>query len=226
LIKDLKKDYERLVYPDDVTLEIGLTYVCAYMDEEHGRLSSRVFERYHWVDNRLKWDSTKYEGVTKLSIPDKYIWTPDVHLQNSIMTEDRNEVNAVIHADGNVYWIPPTNYKTRCTEHNDHEDSYHCKLSLGSWTYDAKSIPLQLFMGGFDTKMYLDNCPYTIDNAKASIKNTKYDCCPNPFATLNVEFDIHKKKEVKYDDDDDDDHDDDHGYKHQYSKDCVWPHCN
>ena len=225
LIADLKKDYNKIIYPDNITLQIGLTYVCAYMDEEHHRLSSRVFERYHWVDNRLSWDPKKYEGVEKISIPDKYIWTPDVHLQNAIMTEDRDEVNAVVLANGNVYWIPPVNYKTRCSDHDDHDDSYHCKLSLGSWTYDAKSVPLELFLGGFDTKFYLDTCPYTIDNAKAAIKTKKYECCPNPYSTLNVEFDIHKRKEEEENGEDDDDDDHHHGYKARFSKDCVWPHC-
>lgn len=228
LLVDLKKEYNKVVYPDNITLEVGITYVCAYMDQEHGRLNSRVIERYHWVDNRLKWDPTAYEGVDKLSIPAKYIWTPDVHLQNAIMSEDRDEVNAVVLANGNVYWIPPVFYKTRCVDHDDHDDSYHCKLSLGSWTYDANSIPLELFFGGFDTKMYLDSCPYVLENAKAIIKNTKYDCCPNPYATLNVEFDIHKRKDDDHDDDHDDDDDDDHhhGYKPRYSQDCEWPHCS
>jgi hypothetical protein len=223
LIRDLNKDYEKIAYPDNMTLEVGMTIVCAYMDEEHGRLSSRVIERYHWVDHRLRWDPKAYGGVEKVSVPDKYIWTPDVHLQNAIMHEDREEVNAVVLANGNVYWIPPVNYKTRCTHHDDHDDAYHCQFKLGSWTYDANSIPLELFLSGLDTKMYLDSCPYTVDNTKAVIKNTKYDCCPNPYATLNVEFDLHKKKEDKHDDDDDDEHH--HGYKPRFSKDCEWPHC-
>jgi len=229
LLRDLRKDYERVVYPDNVTLEIGIGFVCAYMDPEHNRLSSRVIERYHWIDDRLTWDPKKYEGVEKISMPAKYIWTPDVHLQNAIMTEDRDEVNAVVLANGNVYWIPPVNYKTRCSDHDDDDIDYHCKLSLGSWTYDAKSIPLELFYGGFDTKMYLDNCPYEIVDVKYEIKNTKYECCPNPYATFNIEFDLHKKKSRDADDgeDHDDDDDDDHhyGYKAKYSKDCVWPHC-
>jgi hypothetical protein len=232
----LEKGYDKLVYPDNITLEIGIGYVCAYMDEGHYRLSSRVVERYHWVDNRLKWDPKKYENVDKISVPDEMIWTPDVHLQNAIMAENRASVHAVVLPTGDVYWIPPVNYNTRCGDHEADEYDYHCKLVLGSWTYDANSIPLELFRGGFDTKMYLDTCPYTLENAKAVIKNTFYECCKNPFATLNVEFDIHKKKAKKDDDDDDDDSDSDsdsdsdddddhHGYKARHSYECPWPHC-
>jgi len=227
LIADLKKDYNKVIYPDNATIQIGITYVCAYMDQEHYRLNSRVVERYHWVDSRLSWDPTKYEGVEKLSIPDKYIWTPDIRLQDAIMTEERDEVNAVVLANGNVYWIPPAFYKTRCSDHEDDHDAYHCKLRLGSWTYDANSIPLELFLHGFDTKLYLDNCPYVIEDAKAVIKNTKFDCCPNPYGTMNIEFDLHKRKHDHEEDDDDDD--DDHhrgGYRPQYSEDCEWPHCH
>jgi hypothetical protein len=236
LIRDLSKDYQKIVYPDNITLELGISFVCGYMDEEHGRLNSRVIERYHWVDSRLRWDPKAYEGVTKVSIPDSHIWTPDVRLQNAIITEDRDEVNAVVLADGNVYWIPPAHYKSRCADIEEEKDAYHCKLSLGSWTYDANSIPLDLFFGGFDSnKMYLESCPYVLEHASYSIKNTKYDCCPNPYATLNIEFDMHKRKKDKKDDDDDSDDDsdsdsdsddDDDGYKPTYSKDCVWPHCS
>jgi len=234
---DLTKGYDKLVYPDNITLQIGLAYVCAYMDDTHHRLNSRVWERYHWVDNRLTWDPKKYENVDKISIPIDLIWSPDVHLQNAIMSESRDPMNAVVLPNGNVYWVPSVNYKTRCSEHEDDDHDYHCKLKLGSWTYDAKSIPLEKYEDGFDTTIYLDECPYAIENARATILNKQYACCPNPFATLNVEFDIHKKKKDDDSDDDDSDDsdsdsdDDDHhhhrrgGYRPRHSYDCPWPHC-
>jgi len=234
LHQHLTKGYDKYVYPDNITLQIGVTYVCAYMDETHHRLNSRVVERYHWVDNRLTWDPKKYEDVDKISVPIDLIWSPDVHLQNSIMSESRDSMNAVVLPNGNIYWVPPVNYKTRCSEHEDDDLDFHCKLRLGSWTYDSKSIPLEMFGEGFDTKMYLDECPYAIENGRATIQNKKYPCCENPYATLNVEFDIHKKKKDGDDSDDDDDSDSDsdsdddddhHGYKPRHSYDCPWPHC-
>jgi len=225
LLKDLNKNYDKITYPDNVSVELAVSMVCAYMEEDHSRLSSRVVERYHWVDNRLSWDPTKYEGIDKISVPDVHVWTPDVKLQNAIMKESRDEVNVMILDSGDVYWVPPANYRTRCVSNDDDNQSHHCELSLGSWTYDTKMIPLETFKGGFYTKLYLESCPYVLENSKAEIVTKQCDICPNPYATLHIEFDIHKKDHKHEDSDGDGDHDDEHEEKKVYSKDCVWPHC-
>ena len=36
----------------------------------------------YWVDYRLAWDPSKYEGIEKLCIPSKQIWLPDIVLYN------------------------------------------------------------------------------------------------------------------------------------------------
>lgn len=35
-----------------------------------------------WTDNRLAWNSSRYEGVNILRIPAKRIWLPDIVLYN------------------------------------------------------------------------------------------------------------------------------------------------
>jgi len=222
LLAELNKDYHVLVPPDNVTLEAGLTFVCTHIETETHKLRSRVVERFHWVDSRLTWDPQEFGGIDRLSLPEKYVWKPDVKLQDTIVTEERDEVHVVVLSNGNVYWIPAANYKSLCSESDDKDDhTYHCQLRLGSWTYDAEALPMEVFEKGVDTQMYLDDCPYVVSNAQASIKSVKYDCCPNPFLSLVINFDVQEKGHGK--DDDDDDHEEEEIH---YTKDCKWPYCH
>jgi len=128
-------------------------------------------------------------------------------------------------SDGTVYWIPPATYETLCTESEDDDDhSFHCRLTLGSWTRDERNLPLQLFASGVDTKMYLKTCPYVVEHAKAVIKHTKYDCCPELYDSLEINFDVVKREDHDDDDDDDHDDDDDDDEHHLLSRRHIWPH--
>jgi hypothetical protein len=208
-----------------------MTIVCAQFDPASHKLTTRVFERFNWVDTRLKWDPASYEGIKKVSAPSKLLWRPDIRLQNAVShSEERDEVNSVFLSDGAVYWIPPATYKTLCSSSDNEDDhSFHCRITLGTWTYDGRSLPLELFADGVDTKMYLKECPYRVKNAKAVVKHTKYDCCPEPYDSIEVTFDIEENKDKDHKDDDQSHADEKDGHKvaHKvdYSK-CRWPHCD
>jgi len=227
LYHDLAKDYEHHVDPGNFSVEIGLTFLCGTLNRKTHVLTSRVFERYHWHDPRLAWDPSKYQGIRKGSIPAEAIWTPDIQLLNAFPhSEDRDEINAVVLANGSVYWIPPATYTTLCHhEEKDDDDTWHCRLKLGSWTYNDKEMPVELFAGGFDTKMYIPTCPYVVSHFTAFIKSTKYDCCPEEYLTLEVDFEIKERH-----DDDEEEHHEPERKKvsrshHIPKRQCFWPHC-
>jgi len=193
LLADMKKDYQKLVEPDDVKVKVGMSYICGQFEKESHRLKSRVFERYTWTDPRLAWDPTGYGGLAKITVEDKYIWTPEIRLLDAVGdTEVRDEVQAVILSTGTVYWIPPTTYKTICPS-GDEEDTYHCTIRLSSWVDDADTVPLDIFEGGFDMKFALKACPWVATNVDVSIKTTKYDCCPKPYDSLVITFDLKER---------------------------------
>lgn len=225
LYKDKAKTYNKDAEPDGMNLKLGVTYLCGRYNRRSHVLTSRVFERYTWVDKRLAWSPKEYGGVTKVSVTDKEVWTPDVSLVNAIDSDStRDHVNAVVLANGTVYWIPTATYHTLCTEHED-DDHYTCKLALGSWTYNIKEIPLELFAGGFDKKVYLKSCPWVVTDSHVAIKTNKYDCCPEPYQHLEVTLTIAPRPDDEDDHHEEEDDSKDHKKYHTPKRTCFWPHC-
>jgi len=222
-----KKDYIRHVAPSNVTLKIGISYVCGVYHRRTHILTSRVFELYSWNDPRLAWDPKDYSGLNKISISSHKIWQPDIKLYNAFANSEHVDyTDALILANGTVIWVPRVTYNSLCDEHDEEDDHvHHCKLRLGSWTQTTTDMPLELFEGGFDTNSYLKECPYVVTHHRARITVKKYDCCPEPYPYLDVDLDIERR---------DHEHEDEHEEEpskrnrwegHFKKKACFWPHC-
>jgi nicotinic acetylcholine receptor alpha-6 len=193
LVKDLLKDYMKEVDPGTTNLTFGVSYMCADLSRYTLQLTSKVLEKYEWVDSRLKWDPSKYDGIQNIRLPANSIWTPDFKLYNTLNEpETRDDVNVVVMANGTIIWIPMVVYKTYCEPGRDKGDSIACLLHLGSWTYDANTLILQ--SSGLDiVSMYQDACPYVVTDPKADVESMVYPCCPEPYASMYVRFRIHHR---------------------------------
>jgi len=193
LVKDLMKDYMKEVDPGTTDFNLAVSYVCADLNRFTLQLTSKVVESHVWHDSRLTWDPTKYDGIKILRLPAKTLWMPDVKLYNAQDdSETIDDVNAVILANGTVMWIPMITYKSYCEPGRDKGDSISCSLKLGSWTYDADTLKLQ--SQDLDiTSMYLDTCPYVITEPKVNVESKVYPCCPEPYASLHINFRLHHR---------------------------------
>jgi len=191
LLGDLMKNYMKAVEPDDTPLKMSVSYQCAHLNRDTHELTSKLLEKYTWQDNRLQWNPDEYGGVAAMRIPAKMLWTPDVKLFTGPSEEEtRYEVNTVVFNNGTVLWMPLVIYKTYCSP-SPHEDrSASCKIQIGSWTYDAEMLKLQLDGPGFDTAMYIDTCPYTTEDFKVEVKSELYPCCPEKYASMYIEFKV------------------------------------
>lgn len=192
LVGDLLfKGYLRAVDPGNTPLRMGLSYVCADLNTDTSQLTSKLLEKYNWEDSRLKWTPANYDGIEQIRVPAKMIWTPDVKLYNThAEPELRDDVNAVIYSNGSVLWMPLVTYKTRCSLSHDEDGSATCDIKIGSWTYDANNLKLQLEEPGFDTVMYLDTCPFVISESTVKVETNVYPCCPEPYAALEASFTV------------------------------------
>jgi nicotinic acetylcholine receptor len=193
LLADLMKDYMKAVEPDDTPLKMAISYVCASLNKETHELTSKLLEKYTWQDNRLKWNPDEHGGITQMRIPAKMLWTPDVKLYTAKNEEEvRDEVNTVAMSNGTVLWMPMVAYKTYCSPASDESEdrASTCQIKIGSWTYDADTLDLQLDGDGFDTFMYIDSCPYTIQDPKVKIDSQQYPCCPEKYASMHIEFKV------------------------------------
>jgi len=225
LYKDKAKDHSAHVeplQPDGIEVKTGLSFICANFDKETHVLTTRVLEKYSWLDPRVTWKPAEYGGIQKTSTPVSKIWHPDMRLFNSFgHSEERDDVNAIHLADGTNIWVPPAVYTTLCSPSADDDDpTVHCHFTIGSWTFDTPTLSLHLFGSGVDSSMYLEECPYVVKNAKATISHTKYDCCENTFDKLEVKFDVVERSHEEHEEEKSQDE------KTHYTHTCRWPHCD
>ncbi|XP_035507811.1 neuronal acetylcholine receptor subunit beta-4 [Morone saxatilis] len=149
-----KKRYNPLIRPAvnrtervTVKLQVSLAQLIS-VNEREQIMTTNVWLTQHWVDYRLSWDPSKYEGIDKLRIPSRHIWLPDIVLYNN--ADGTYEVtvftNAVVLYNGSINWLPPAIYKSACKIEVKHFpfDQQNCTLKFRSWTYDHTEIDLIL----------------------------------------------------------------------------------
>ncbi|XP_058484579.1 neuronal acetylcholine receptor subunit beta-4 [Solea solea] len=130
-----------------VKLQVSLAQLIS-VNEREQIMTTNVWITQHWVDYRLSWDPTKYEGIDKLRIPSRHIWLPDIVLYNN--ADGTYEVtvftNAIVLFNGSINWLPPAIYKSACKIEVKHFpfDQQNCTLKFRSWTYDHTEIDLIL----------------------------------------------------------------------------------
>jgi hypothetical protein len=217
------KNYKRYVKPSNVTVSIGINYLCGILDERSDLLTSRVFERYKWNDRRLSWDPSKFGGLKLVHIPSHLVWLPDnLRALNSVHGfAERDDVSVAIDHEGHVYWWPLAVYKTLCTKSSSYrtDHTYHCYIGFGPWSQGKPSLPLQLlFQPGveLDNTIFYDQCPYIIEALRSEFKTLSYECCQEPFQLLSFHFELRRRglmdgKRVE---------------EKKKTEDCKWPNCS
>ncbi|XP_024417603.2 neuronal acetylcholine receptor subunit beta-4 [Desmodus rotundus] len=156
LMDDLlnKTRYSNLIRPAtnssqliSIQLQLSLAQLIS-VNEREQIMTTNVWLKQEWTDNRLAWNSSRYEGVNILRIPAKRIWLPDIVLYNN--ADGTYEVslytNVVVHANGSIMWLPPAICKSTCKIEVKHFpfDQQNCSLKFRSWTYDHTEIDMVL----------------------------------------------------------------------------------
>ncbi|XP_062327034.1 neuronal acetylcholine receptor subunit beta-4 [Osmerus eperlanus] len=149
-----KDRYNKLIRPAinrtervTVKLQVSLAQLIS-VNEREQIMTTNVWLTQHWVDYRLSWDPSDYEGIDKLRIPSRHIWLPDIVLYNN--ADGTYEVtvftNAIVQFNGSIFWLPPAIYKSACKIEVKHFpfDQQNCTLKFRSWTYDHTEIDLVL----------------------------------------------------------------------------------
>ncbi|KFP37589.1 hypothetical protein N324_10060, partial [Chlamydotis macqueenii] len=117
-------------------------------NEREQIMTTNVWLNQEWIDYRLAWKPSDYEGINKLRIPAKHIWLPDIVLYNN--ADGTYEVslytNAIVKNNGSIRWLPPAIYKSACKIEVKHFpfDQQNCTLKFRSWTYDHTEIDMVL----------------------------------------------------------------------------------
>ncbi|MBN3308932.1 ACHB4 protein, partial [Amia calva] len=133
-----------------IKLQVSLAQLIS-VNEREQIMTTNVWLTQNWIDYRLSWDPSEYDGIDKLRLPPRHIWLPDIVLYNN--ADGTYEVtlftNAIVQFNGSVSWLPPAIYKSACKIEVKHFpfDQQNCTLKFRSWTYDHTEIDLVLKTG-------------------------------------------------------------------------------
>ncbi|KAL9837677.1 neuronal acetylcholine receptor subunit beta-4 [Geothlypis trichas] len=146
--------YNKLIRPAvnssqlvSIELQVSLAQLIS-VNEREQIMTTNVWLNQEWIDYRLAWKPSDYEGINKLRIPAKHIWLPDIVLYNN--ADGTYEVslytNAIVSNNGSIRWLPPAIYKSACKIEVKHFpfDQQNCTLKFRSWTYDHTEIDMVL----------------------------------------------------------------------------------
>uniref|UniRef100_A0A3B3T3K0 Cholinergic receptor nicotinic beta 4 subunit n=1 Tax=Paramormyrops kingsleyae TaxID=1676925 RepID=A0A3B3T3K0_9TELE len=146
--------YNKLIRPainrtERVTIKLLVSLAqLISVNEREQIMTTNVWLTQDWVDYRLSWDPSKFDGIDKLRIPSRHVWLPDIVLYNN--ADGTYEVtvftNVIVSFNGSVSWLPPVIYKSACKIEVKHFpfDQQNCTLKFRSWTYDHTEIDLVL----------------------------------------------------------------------------------
>uniref|UniRef100_A0A673YIH3 Neuronal acetylcholine receptor subunit beta-4-like n=1 Tax=Salmo trutta TaxID=8032 RepID=A0A673YIH3_SALTR len=136
--------------PVTIKLQVSLAQLISVHDREQIMITN-VWLTQNWVDYRLSWEPSDFDGIDKLRIPSRHIWLPDIVLYNNAdgIYEVTVFTNAIVLSNGTIFWLPPAIYKSACKIEVKHFpfDQQNCTLKFRSWTYDHTEVDLVLRTG-------------------------------------------------------------------------------
>ncbi|PAV91319.1 hypothetical protein WR25_21905 [Diploscapter pachys] len=175
-------------------------------------MTSSVWLKQVWMDNKLSWNPKNYGGVKVLYVPSEMIWLPDIVLYNNADSSYNITIStkATLHYSGEVTWEPPAIFKSMCQIDVEFFpfDEQTCHLKFGSWTYSDDLLELEMLennitykqernengmvenvsivINGIDLSDYYPSVEWDIMSREAKRRSKNYpSCCPE-----NAYYDI------------------------------------
>ncbi|XP_026502083.1 acetylcholine receptor subunit epsilon-like isoform X1 [Terrapene carolina triunguis] len=150
LFANYDKNTRPVIRPDDtVPVQIMLTLTnLISLNEKEETLTTNVWIKFEWVDYRLNYSNSEFEGIRSLRVPSDMVWLPDIVLENNIdgQFEIAYYANVLVYPGGAMYWLPPAIYRSTCAIEVTYFpfDWQNCSLVFQSQTYSANEVELQL----------------------------------------------------------------------------------
>ncbi|KAK3097858.1 hypothetical protein FSP39_013889 [Pinctada imbricata] len=209
LIEDLTRNYNPIVRPINATnsinvIALGLSMIdIAELHEKEEIFETGAFLQHLWSDPRLKWEPSKYGGLTDVHIPASLIWKPDITLINNADTVmEKVEPLVIIFHLGTVFYSPQYRLRAPCQMDLSKFpfDEQNCFLLFGSWTYDNSRINLTHFVNGkkgLDMKDFRMNKEWKVLETQTTRIDKHYEMGNNKVPLIKYEFKL-KRNSVYY----------------------------
>ncbi|KAH9424986.1 hypothetical protein DERP_009210, partial [Dermatophagoides pteronyssinus] len=188
LFNYLMRNYDNTIRPvrnasKPINIRLGITL-------------TQIFD-LEWIDEFLQWNSSEFGNISKIRIPCQSIWLPDIVLYNNADDYTRGYMNsrAIIEPNGNVFWPPPTKFRSTCQVDVTYFpfDDQICLMKLGSWIYDGLTVNIENRTQNVDLSNYVSNGEWDLIGTKLVRNVVYYPCCFEPFPDVTITIIIRRK---------------------------------
>jgi len=203
LLSHLMENYDREVRPvynasQAVVVRVGITLTQIFdMDEKNQVLTTNIWLDQEWNDQLLTWNPAQFNGIEKMLIPCDKLWLPDIVLYNSAddYSQEYFRSLAAIDHTGNVFWPPPTKFRSTCPVDVKYFpfDDQTCNLKLSSWMYDGTKLNVLNRTSNIDLENYVPNGEWELLEARLTRTEQYYPCCIEPYPSMTVTIRIRRK---------------------------------
>ncbi|KAF7493101.1 Neuronal acetylcholine receptor subunit alpha-10 [Sarcoptes scabiei] len=203
LLTYLMRNYDNTIRPVNdamkpINIRLGITLTQIFdLDEKNQVLTTNIWLDQEWIDEFLTWNSTEFGNITKIRIPCQNIWLPDIVLYNNADDYTRGYMNsrAIIESNGNVFWPPPTKFRSTCQVDVTYFpfDDQKCILKLGSWIYDGNNVNIENRTQNVDLANYVPNGEWDLVQTSLIRNVVFYPCCVEPFPDVTITLVIRRK---------------------------------
>ncbi|KAH9493854.1 hypothetical protein DERF_014582 [Dermatophagoides farinae] len=203
LFNYLMRNYDNTIRPlknasKPINIRLGITLTQIFdLDEKNQVLTTNVWLDQEWIDEFLQWNSSEFGNISKIRIPCQSIWLPDIVLYNNADDYTRGYMNsrAIIEPNGNVFWPPPTKFRSTCQVDVTYFpfDDQTCSMKLGSWIYDGLTVNIENRTQNVDLSNYVSNGEWDLISTSLIRNVVYYPCCFEPFPDVTITLVIRRK---------------------------------
>ncbi|CAH1799898.1 unnamed protein product [Owenia fusiformis] len=206
LQKALFKDYVASTRPHlntTTNLTMGMTVRnLLHVHERSRAIKLKVWFRFFWNDERLRWDPKDYGNISILHFPTADLWTPDIVLYNNVnedytsLQDYSREVPVIVYNNGDIRWYFPGVIETNCPIDITMFpfDTQHCIVYFGSWTHTGKEIDTYPQDPKQDGENFAEpSGEWIFENYEAKRNAVKYVCCHELYVDVEYTLTLRRK---------------------------------
>ncbi|XP_046580190.1 neuronal acetylcholine receptor subunit alpha-10-like [Haliotis rubra] len=203
LLDKLFAKYKKEVRPiceEDAPIEVKVGIAVRQimeLDEPSQILTVNVWVRLNWYDCQMTWNATEYGGISKLILPYKKVWTPDITLYDNAGDEliGLKDYRPTFTSDGAASYNFPTVIKSLCPVDVTYFpfDGQTCALRFGSWAYSGHQLNITIGDKAADISDYKVNTEWELLSVPAARHEKFYSCCPEPYPDVTFYISMRRK---------------------------------
>ncbi|XP_032668606.1 acetylcholine receptor subunit alpha-type acr-16-like [Odontomachus brunneus] len=197
LKQDLFVKYDKFARPmkyyNTTVVSFDITILHVDVDEFKSSVTINGWASHTWMDDKLKWDPSKYGNIQHIHVGNHEVWQPDVMLYHSgtaSTIEHYGDTACIVYHDGRVLWVPPAQFVGLCELdlHLWPFDTQICTMTFGSWTYHGEQIDMRLSESQITEDLHVKNAEWKLMDLTKTRQVVNYACCPDPYINLNFKM--------------------------------------